>query len=134
MIEAHERVDLRDRLLELGAVLLHHAAGYDQSLDAVPLPPRYLEDGIDRLLLRCIDEAAGVDDHHVRCFEVVGDRDRRLLAELTEHDLGIDEIFGAAQGDHPDSFGHETRGEQRACGRYSARQMASVAPSRVTWA
>jgi len=60
-IEADEGVDLRDGLLQVAAVLLDQAAGDDQPLQPPPLPLRDLEDRVDRLLLRGVDEAAGVD-------------------------------------------------------------------------
>ena len=63
---AEHRVDLRNLLLQLVAIALGQAAGDDQPpARAVLLVLRHLEDGVDRLLLRRVDERAGVDDEHV---------------------------------------------------------------------
>ena len=113
MIESDERVDLRNRLLQIASVLLHHATGDDQPFDALVLALGNFEDRVDRLLFRSVDEAAGVDDHDIGLVEIVRDRDVRLLAELSQHDLGIDEILGASEGDHPDTSGHGSAGKHR---------------------
>ena len=65
------------------------------------LPIGNLEDRIDRLLLGRVDEAAGIDDDDVRRVEIVRDLDLGFLAQLAEHDLAVDEILRAAEGDHP---------------------------------
>src|SRR5205085_5691157 len=103
--EAYERGDFWNRLRKVGPVLLDHAAADDQPLDALPLALGNFEDGVDRLLFGGVDEAARVHDDDVGLIEVVRDRDVRFLAELTEHDLGVDEVFRAAQGDHPHAPG-----------------------------
>src|SRR5690606_28606575 len=56
----------------------------------------------DRLLLGLFDEAAGVDDDGVG----VVDRGGQLvagLAQLTQHDLAVDAVLGAAEADHAHS-------------------------------
>src|SRR5205807_4811467 len=92
---------LRNGLLQIGAVLHHHAAGHDEALHAAAFAVRDFENRIDRLLLGGVDEAAGVDDDDVRGIEIVRDLDLGFLAQLAEHDLAVDEIFRAAEGDHP---------------------------------
>ena len=59
------------------------------------------EDGVDRFLLRGIDKRAGVDDEHVGLIRVRGNR-HAVLEHAAEHDLGIDQIFCAAEADHAD--------------------------------
>ena len=113
MIEPDERVDLRNGLLQIGAVLLHHAAADDQPLHAFPFALRDLQDRVDRLLLRRVDEAARIDDDDIGLVEVVRDRDGGITLKLSKHDLGIDEILRTAEGDHADfalrSSGHGVR-------------------------
>ena len=58
-----------------------------------------VEDGVDRLFLRRIDERAGVDDKHVGIFGVRRDL-HAVLQDAAEHDLGIDEVLRAAEADH----------------------------------
>ena len=60
---------------------------------------RHLEDGVDRFLLGLVDERAGVDDEHVGVGGIAGQLMPRLLGE-PEHHLGVDEVLGAAEGDH----------------------------------
>ena len=89
-------------LADIAAIALHQAAGDDQLLGAADfLVLGHFEDGVDRLLLGGIDEAAGVDDEHVG---LIGMR-RELVAfgdELAHHDFTIDEVFGTAQTDETD--------------------------------
>ena len=59
----------------------------------------HLEDGVDRLLLRLVDEGAGVDDEHVGVGGVAGQFVPLLLGE-PEHHLGVDEVLRAAEGHH----------------------------------
>ena len=62
VIETDERIDLGDRLLQVAAVLLDHAAGDDQSLESFPFASRHLEDRVDRFFLGGVDEPAGIDN------------------------------------------------------------------------
>ena len=105
LVEPDEAVDLRDLALELVAVAVHHAAG-DEELraGAALLARRHLEDGVDRLALRLVDEGAGVDDHGLGRVGVGHD----LVAatrELAEQDLAVDEVLGAAEADQADGGG-----------------------------
>ena len=75
LVRAQNGVDLRNLVLKFSAVPLHQAPGHDEApCPALCLVPRHLEDSVDRLLLRGLDEAAGVD--HQRLSLV------RLLCEL----------------------------------------------------
>ena len=57
----------------------------------------HFEDGVDGLLLGGVDEAAGVDDEDFGVFGAGGEA-RAGAVEQAHHDLGVDEVFGAAQG------------------------------------
>ena len=76
LVEADKRVDLRQFDAALGAfddgqgslVALGHAAGDDELLAFLTgggLTVAHLIDGFEGLVLRGVDEGAGVDDHHV---------------------------------------------------------------------
>jgi len=56
----------------------------------------HLEDRLDRLLLGGADEAAGIDDDHLRLARIPHHLEAGLVAHA-EHDLGIDAILGAAE-------------------------------------
>ena len=62
---------------------------------------RHLEDGVDRLLLRVVDERAGVDDDHVGVGRVGRDLVPGLLGDA-QHHLAVDEVLGAAEGEKAD--------------------------------
>ena len=90
------------RLGELGGGLLAVALGetsrQDELLDAsLLLELADLEDGLDGLLLRGLDEAAGVDDGNVRITEL---RHQLIAvaAQLLEHTLGIHQVLLASKG------------------------------------
>ena len=55
----------------------------------------HFEDGVDGFLLGGVDEAAGVDDEDFGLFGVGGEA-RAGAVEQAHHDLGVDEVFGAA--------------------------------------
>ena len=76
------------------------AAGDDHA--AVVL--QRLADGIEGLIDRRIDEAAGVDHHHVRGLVARGDL-VAFRAQLREDALGINQRLGAAEADEAD-LGH----------------------------
>ncbi len=110
LVEAEEVVHLRDLGRELGPVLLDHAPRDDDPVDLPRLlPADLLEDGVHRLLLRLVDEPAGVDDDDPGG---VGVAERQPLApEVAEHHLGVDEVLRAAERD--DSYGRELHGHVR---------------------
>ena len=58
----------------------------------------HLEDGVDGLLLGGVDEGAGVDDDDLGVFGSGGEFGS-VVVEEAHHDLGVDEVFGAAEGD-----------------------------------
>ncbi len=94
-------VDFGDVLLNFVAVALDEAAGYDDALGfaaVLLLVLDHLEDGVDGLLLGGVDEAAGVDDDDLGVFGAGGELGS-VVVEQAHHDLGVDEVFGAAEGD-----------------------------------
>ena len=101
---ADDGVDLRDVGADLVAIALDQAAGDDEAAGAATvgdLVLHHLEDGVDALLLGGVDERAGVD---YQDLSVLG-----LLCELgavvmkqAHHDLGVDEVLGAAERDEAD--------------------------------
>jgi hypothetical protein len=68
-----------------------------------------LEDCADALLLGGINETACIDQDHIG---IVGLGGELIAVELgiTEHDLGIDEIFGTAKADEADLAGFGSGG------------------------
>ena len=94
-------VDFGDVLSDLVAVALDEAAGDDEALGfaaVLLLMLDHLEDGVDGLLLGGVDEAAGVDDDDLGVFGAGGEFGSVVMEEA-HHDLGVDEVFGAAEGD-----------------------------------
>ena len=57
-----------------------------------------LADGFQRLLHRAVDKAAGVDHHQLRII-IAGHHIVPFGTQLGQDALGIDQIFGATQGD-----------------------------------
>ena len=49
-------------------------------------------------MLGSVDEGAGIDDDDVR-FGGIRGHGHAGLGEVTDHDLGIDQVLGATQGD-----------------------------------
>jgi hypothetical protein len=94
------RVNLRNLRHQLATVTLSHATGDDEPLAlAGLLQLGHLEDGVNRFLLGLVDERAGIDDEDVGILRIAGQLMARLLGE-PEHDLGVDEVLRAAEGDH----------------------------------
>ncbi len=92
----HVGVFRRD-LLGLGA----HAAGDD---DLAVFGER-IADCLQRLRLRAVEEAAGVDDHHVGALVLAGER-IALRAQPRDDAFAIDQRLGAAERDEA----HNRRG------------------------
>ena len=95
-----------DVLLDFVAVALDEAAGYDDALGfssvgSADFVLDHLEDGVDGLLLGGVDEAAGVDDDDLGVFGARGELGS-VVVEQAHHDFGVDEVFGAAEGDEAD--------------------------------
>ena len=82
-IHAYEAVDLRHFFRKLCVISLGKAAG-DYQLSAAILVLRQLEYPVDGFFFRVVDEAAGVEYHHVGIFQVV----RKLYAGLFHDALG----------------------------------------------
>ncbi|MND87656.1 hypothetical protein D3C80_796630 [compost metagenome] len=85
----HLGVDLADLVL-FGAEAAgdYHLAVFGQGL----------ADGFQRLLYRAVDEAAGVDHHQLRIV-IAGHHIVPFGTQLGQDALGIDQVFGATQGD-----------------------------------
>ncbi len=101
---ADDGVDLGDVFADLVAVALDEAAGDDDALGFAAvglLVLDHLEDGVDGLLLGGVDEGAGVDDDDLGVGGVGGEL-CAVVVEEAHHDLGVDEVFGAAEGDEAD--------------------------------
>ena len=101
LARANHCVDLGDVSLDLVPVALHKTAGDDKLLRAAAvcdLVFNHLEDGVDRLLLGGVDERAGVDHEDLGVF---GARRELSAAAMQQahHDLGVDEVLGAAERD-----------------------------------
>ena len=64
---------------------------------AVALELRHLEDGVDRFFLGVVDEGARVDDDDVGVRGVGRDLVTRV-ARKAEHDLAVDEVLRATEG------------------------------------
>jgi hypothetical protein len=101
---AYHGVDFGDVFLDLVAVAFDQAAGDDDALGlaaVLPLVLDHLEDGIDGLLLGGVDEGAGVDDDDLGVFGL-GSKFASGLVEEAHHDLGVDQVLGAAERDEAD--------------------------------
>ena len=98
---AYYGVDFRDVGADFIAVALNEAAGDDEALGAAAvgdLVLNHLEDGVDGFLLGGVDEGAGVDDEDVGVFGAGGKLGASAM-EQAHHDLGINEVLGAAERD-----------------------------------
>ena len=101
LIDTHERIHLRHQLGQFLSVTLGQAAGDDHGLTGVCVFAELsrLEDGVDALLLRGIDEGAGIDDKRVGLGVFVCDLES-LFQQGTHHHLGVDEVLRTAKRDH----------------------------------
>ncbi len=106
LVQPHERIDFRQLLDQLAGKPLRHAAADDEPLARPALHSTLLmrlEDRFDGFLLRGVNERAGVHDQHVGILRG-GGHVHALGAHAAEHDLGVHEVFRAAQRDHADFF------------------------------
>ena len=90
-----DAVDLGNQRAQLFAVALRQTTGYDQLL-AGAFHARVCQDRLGRFRLRRIDEGAGIDHDRIRVSRI-GNQIPTGQAELADHDLGVDQVFGAAQ-------------------------------------
>jgi hypothetical protein len=96
---AHQVIDPGHLAQQVVLAALGQAARHDDGADpALLLEGQHLADDPQRLLPGRLDEAAGVDDHHVGAFGLAC-QGVAVLGQLTEHALGIDQVLGAAQAD-----------------------------------
>jgi hypothetical protein len=95
--DADHRVDAGRPFEELRAVTLHEAACNDDSLDlAALLALDRLADHVERLVLRRLEEPAGVDDDRIGRLVAVDER-IAAVGEHAEHLLAVDEILRASE-------------------------------------
>ena len=105
LVESDERVDLGKLPAQFLGVPLDEAPGDDDAAHrARALERRRLEDRLDRLLARVLDERARVDHDHVG-LGGIGDEGASGPVEVAEHDLGVDEVLRAAEAHDPDARG-----------------------------
>ena len=107
LIEAKEGVDFGKLGGEIGGVTLREAPSDNKLLSGLGTMESTavcLEDCTDALLLGGINEAARINQNHIG---IVGLGGELIAVEfgIAEHDLGIDEIFGAAKADKADLAG-----------------------------
>ena len=96
---AEEEVDLGKGVRELLLVPLDHAPYADDGAAGARLlqTPRF-DECVDGLLLRRVDESAGIDDDDVGRAEIGGEF-RPAIRELRDVALAIDGVFVAAEGE-----------------------------------
>ncbi len=102
VVEAEHAVGLRQRVRQLLAVALGHAAHRHDGLgSAVPLEVIGLQEGVDGVLLGGVDEATGVDDGDVRVGGVLHEVPAVRLQAACEL-LRVHLVTGAAKSDECD--------------------------------
>jgi hypothetical protein len=102
---ADDGVDFRDVSPDLVAIALDEAPGDDEFFGAAGgFEASHFEDGVDGFLFRGVNEGAGVDDEDFGVFRA-GCEACAGAVEEAHHDLGVDEVFGAAERDEADRWG-----------------------------
>jgi len=105
VVEAQDCVGLGKRVGELFAVPLGEAADCDDRLGAAGvLVVGRGQEGVDRILLRGLDETAGVHHHGVRLGGVLDEPEATGFEPAGEF-LGVDIVAGTAQRDQGDGGG-----------------------------
>ena len=104
IVHPHKKVHFGEGRQQFFAVAGHQAAGHHQLFIGVGfLVAGELQDGVQGLLGGRGDEGAGVDQKHPG-----GGRFTHHLPapadEASQHDFGVHQVFGAAQGDGVESF------------------------------
>ena len=95
---SHDAVDLRQLLQNVRLIPLAETARYQNFAHLTGgLQLRRRQNGIDGLTLGAVDEAAGVDDHHVAAGAILLHGMSGLQAQ-GHHLLGVHPVFVAAQG------------------------------------
>src|SRR5439155_14001084 len=85
--------------LQLIAISFRQTACDDELLArAALLVLGHLQNRVDGLLFGGIDERAGIDHEHVGARCIVRDLVPRVAGQ-TQHDLGVDEVLGTAEGE-----------------------------------
>ena len=93
--------------MDLPGVAFGQASGDDQSPAAAGiLELCRFQDGVDRLPLRVLNEAASVDDDHI-CLVAVGGQRVSGFLQNPHHHLAVDEVLGAPEGLNVDLCRHE---------------------------
>ena len=101
--QAQEQIHFGEGGLEFVPVALDHAPdGDDRAAPSLALEPPRLEQGLDRLLLGGVDEAAGIhqDDVGVRQIRHAS---RTASHERGEHPFGVDRVLVAPEAHEPQS-------------------------------
>ena len=99
LLRAGDREHLREALAD-HVGFLAHAAGDD---DAAVLGDGFA-DRLEALVLGAVEEAAGVDQHHVRAG-IIGRHVVAVGAQLGHDPLAVDQGLGTAERDQPDARG-----------------------------
>ena len=104
LVNAHERVHFGQEPGQFIAKPLRQATGNNETLAAIFRGADLggFEDGVHALLLRGVNERAGVDNDGVGLRGVVGDF-HAVLEQRAEHDFGVHQIFGAAERNQADA-------------------------------
>ena len=95
--ESQKEIDLGNLSLQLMLVSLHETTDRHDRLDALRLELGGAEDGVDRFLLRGIDEPARVHENHVRRRQLRR-HDGAVADQLAHEPLGVHRGFVAAEG------------------------------------
>src|ERR1035437_9240688 len=109
LVNTHERVHFGHEPGEFVAEPLRETAGNDDGLAAMIRLAQLdgFKNRVHALLLRGVNEGAGVDDEGVGLRSVIRDFDT-ALEQRAEHDFGVHEIFGAAERNEADAEGFGT--------------------------
>ena len=104
LVNAHEGVHLGHELGKFLAETLRKTARNDDGLAALVRVAQLdrFKNRVHALLLRGVNEGAGVDDDGVGARGVVGNI-HAAFHERAEHDFGVHEILGAAERNHADA-------------------------------
>lgn len=109
LVEADKGIDFGKKAGEIFLESLGKATGDDDLLffaGGVFLAGVHgFDDGADGFVFGDIDEGAGIDDEGVSHLGIGHDRHTFIL-KVSEHDLGVDEVLGATEGNESDLSRH----------------------------